>query len=59
MKLVEFFKNKKITAFKGKKITVPDVIRRIVMICALCVFTYSSYELTNVYLDYKDVDEDY
>lgn len=59
MKPVEFFKNKKITAFKGKKITVPDVIRRIVMICALCVFTYSSYELTNVYLDYKDGDEDY
>lgn len=42
-----------------KKISVIDIVRRLVMVCALCVFTYSSYELTNVYLDYKDGDEDY
>ena len=34
-------------------------IRKIVMLAALCMFTYSSYELTNIYLDYKDGDEAY
>lgn len=33
--------------------------REIAMLCALCVFIFASYEMTNVYLDYEDGDNDY
>ena len=36
-----------------------ESIRMVVMIAALCVFTYSSYELTNIYLDYQEGDDAY
>lgn len=38
---------------------VKETIRKIIMISALCVFTYSSYELTNIYLDYNEADSNY
>lgn len=48
---------------KKKKHTVRyyfiEGIRKVIMLAALCVFTYSSYELTNIYLDYKDGDDAY
>ncbi len=44
--------------FKNK-INIPDIVRKVIMIGALCVFTYASYEMTNVYLDYQEGDEDY
>ena len=34
-------------------------IREIMMLCALAVFIFASYEMTNVYLDYEDGDNDY
>lgn len=36
-----------------------ETIRKVIIIVALCLFTYSSYELTNIYLDYEDGDEAY
>lgn len=34
-------------------------VRKIIMLIALCVFTYSCYQLANIYLDYQDGDEAY
>ena len=36
-----------------------EAVRKVIMIAALCLFTYSSYELTNIYLDYEDGDDAY
>lgn len=53
-------KTTKITKKKrSKKYYIIESIRMIVMIAALCVFTYSSYELANIYLDYKEGDDAY
>lgn len=54
-------KDKFITKLKShsKKYYIINGIRRIIMLGALCIFTYSSYELTNIYLDYKDGDDAY
>lgn len=54
-------KEKVITNFKShsKKYYIINGIRRLIMLGALCVFTYASYELTNIYLDYKDGDDAY
>lgn len=43
----------------SKKYYIIESIRKLIMLCALCVFTYSAYELTNIYLDYKDSDDEY
>lgn len=43
----------------SKKYYIIEGIRKVIMISALCVFTYSAYELTNIYLDYQDGDEAY
>lgn len=58
------FSIKKIFSLKGrfthsKKYYIIEGIRKIIMVAALCVFTYSSYELTNKYLDYKEDDDAY
>lgn len=44
---------------KSRKNMMTDMMRRIVMLCALCVFIYSSFQLTNNYLDYEDGKDDY
>ncbi len=44
---------------KSKKYYIIESVRTVVMIVALFVFTYSSYELANIYLDYKDGDDAY
>lgn len=38
---------------------IKEAIRRLVMLGALCLFTYSSYELTKIYLGYEDADASY
>ena len=43
----------------SKKYYVIEGIRKLIMLAALCVFTYSAYELTNIYLDYKEGDDAY
>lgn len=43
----------------SKKYYIIEGIRKVIMLGALCVFTYSAYELTNIYLDYKDSDDAY
>ena len=43
----------------SKKYYIIESISILIMLCALCVFTYSAYELTNIYLDYKDSDDEY
>lgn len=43
----------------SKKYYIIEGIRKLIMLAALCVFTYSAYELTNIYLDYKEGDEAY
>lgn len=43
----------------SKKYYIIEGIRKVIMIAALCVFTYSAYELTNIYLDYQDGDDAY
>lgn len=56
----EWFSKKKEDLKKhSKKYYIKEAVRKIIMLAALCVFTYSSYELTNIYLDYKDSDDDY
>ncbi len=41
------------------KYYVLETIRKLVMVGALCVFTYSAYSLTNIYLDYKEGEDAY
>lgn len=50
-----------ITIFPQKKLAyyIREGIRRLVMFGALCVFTYSSYELAKIYMDYEDADLSY
>lgn len=43
----------------SKRYYIIEGIRKVIMLAALCVFTYSSYELTNIYLDYKEGDDAY
>ena len=43
----------------SKKYHIIETVRKVIMLAALCVFTYSAYELTNIYLDYRESDEDY
>jgi sortase B len=43
----------------SKKYYIMEGIRKVIMLVALCVFTYSAYELTNIYLDYKEGDDAY
>ncbi len=43
----------------SKKYYIIEGIRKVIMLAALCVFTYSSYALTNIYFDYKDSDDEY
>lgn len=43
----------------SKRYYVIEGIRKVIMLAALCVFTYSAYELTNIYLDYQDGDDAY
>lgn len=52
-------KSKKVRKKHSKKYYIIEGIRKVIMLGALCVFTYSAYELTNIYLDYKDGDEAY
>lgn len=56
-------KDKKKPAKKSTKKTakyyVIESLRTVIMIAALCIFTYSSYELANIYLDYQDGDDAY
>ena len=42
---------------KKKKITVADIVRYVVMIAALCMFTYASYELTLIYITGEETEE--
>ncbi len=44
---------------KTAKYYIIESIRTLLMFVALVVFTYSSYELANIYMDYKDGDEAY
>ncbi len=44
---------------RTKKYYAVEGIRRIVMMVALFAFSYVSYELTSIYLDYKDADNVY
>lgn len=44
---------------RSKKYYIIEGIRKVIMVAALCVFTYSAYELTNKYLDYKEGDDAY
>lgn len=37
----------------SKKYYILEGIRKVVLVGALCVFTYASFELSNIYLDYK------
>lgn len=50
-----------ITLKPQKKLSyyVREGIRKLVMFGALCVFTYSSYELTKIYMDYQEADTSY
>ena len=50
-----------INSFKGKdkNYIVREIIRRIVMITALSIFVYSSYEVTGMFLDYREDSKDY
>ena len=34
-------------------------IRTILLIVCICVFCYSAYNLINIYLNYKKIDDDY
>lgn len=34
-------------------------IRRILLVICVCVFCYSAYNLFNIYMDYKKIDDDY
>lgn len=43
----------------SKKYYIIETVRKVIMLGALCVFTYSAYELTNIYLDYQEGDEGY
>ena len=43
----------------SKRYYIIEGIRKVIMLGALCVFTYSAYELTNIYLDYKEGDDAY
>lgn len=56
----EFIKRitKKIKSHSPKYYII-ETIRKVIIIGALCLFTYSSYELTNIYLDYEDGDNAY
>lgn len=48
---------------KKKKHTIKyyiiDTIRRLIMFAALCTFSYTSFKLTNIYLEYQEGDEAY
>lgn len=43
----------------SKRYYIIESIRKVIMLGALCVFTYSAYELTNIYLDYKEGNDAY
>lgn len=44
---------------RSAKYYILEGIRKIILVVALGVFTYASYELTNIYLNYKEGDEAY
>ena len=43
----------------SKKYYIIEGIRKTIMMLALFTFSYVSYELTNIYLEYKDADDAY
>lgn len=46
-------------AKKKRKIRISDIIRRLILLAALCVFTYSAYTLTTIMLEYHEGDQEY
>lgn len=42
-----------------KKVSVGDILRRIIMLIALAVFCYSAYQLVSIYLEYKKGTDEY
>ena len=43
----------------SKRYYIIEGIRKVIMLVALFTFSYASYELTNIYLDYKEADDAY
>ena len=44
---------------KKRKIRISDIIRKLILLVALCVFTYSAYSLTTIMLEYHEGEQEY